>query len=165
MNTQQFKQLLDILAEGWNEGNAKKASDCFTDDALYVEPPDKQFFKGRDQLFRYFGGNSEKPKQMKMLWHNLSFDEESQIGMGEYTFEMNDKNHGVVVVEIEDGKIKTWREYQWTGDLNYETFLDYKDKKFCSPSKTWNKGEFLLTLVLAQEPEKYDEDEIDSDGD
>ena len=26
---------------------------------------------------------------MKMTWHHLAFDEESQVGFGEYTFQMN----------------------------------------------------------------------------
>lgn len=130
MTTKQFKKLMQLIADAWNEGNAKKASDCFTDDATYIEPPNKQFFQGRDQLFKYFGGDSGRPKQMKMKWHNLLFDEQTQTGAGEYTFEMNNKNHGVAVVEVENNKIKMWREYQWTGNLNYQDFISFKGKNF-----------------------------------
>ncbi|MEK7534296.1 MAG: nuclear transport factor 2 family protein [Patescibacteria group bacterium] len=130
MTTKQFKKVMQSIADAWNEGNAKKAVDCFSDDAIYTEPPNKQFFKGKDQLFIYFGGDSGRKKQMKMSWHNLLFDEHKQIGMGEYTFEMNDKNHGVTVVEIRNNKIKMWREYQWTGNLNYDVFISHTDKDF-----------------------------------
>ena len=36
--------------------DAKKAVECFIDDAVYIEPPDKQFFQGKNQLYQYFGG-------------------------------------------------------------------------------------------------------------
>lgn len=130
MNSKQFKKLMQTVSEEWNEGNTKKASECFADDAIYIEPPDKQFFQGRDQLFVYFGGDSGRKNQMKMKWHNLVFDEHTQVGMGEYTFEMSNMNHGVAVVKIKNGKIKTWREYLWTGKLNYKDFISYQDKKF-----------------------------------
>lgn len=130
MNTQEFKILMQTVAEGWNEGNAQKAVDCFTENATYIEPPDKQLFQGKEQLFIYFGGGSERKKQMKMIWHNLFFDEEKQIGAGEYTFEMSDKNHGVVVVELHKGKIKLWREYQWSGNLDRNDFLSTENKNF-----------------------------------
>ena len=35
-----FEQLMQTLAEGWNEGNARKSADCFGEDAVYMEPPD-----------------------------------------------------------------------------------------------------------------------------
>lgn len=52
----EFAQLLQRLADGWNSGDAQQAADCFTEDALYTEPPDKQYYSGRDALYRFFGG-------------------------------------------------------------------------------------------------------------
>lgn len=46
-----------------------------------------------------------------------------QIGAGEYTFEMHNKNHGMVIVKVENGKIKNWREYQWTGNMDFDSFV------------------------------------------
>jgi hypothetical protein len=37
-----FEKLLHQVAEGWNEGNAQKAAECFSIDAIYIEPPDRQ---------------------------------------------------------------------------------------------------------------------------
>ena len=59
---------------------------------------------------------------MKMTWHHLVFDEATQVGSGEYTFQMNNRYHGVVMVRIRDGKIANWREYQYRSPLSFEQF-------------------------------------------
>ena len=38
---------MQTIADGWNEGNAPQAADCFSEDAIYVEPPEKQLYHGR----------------------------------------------------------------------------------------------------------------------
>lgn len=118
----EFERLMQTVAEGWNEGNARKAADCFSEDAIYVEPPDKQLYHGRTELYEFFGGDGGTDLPMKMTWHYLAFNEEDQIGFGEYTFEMNRRYHGIVVVKIESGLIKGWREYQYQTELNWEEF-------------------------------------------
>lgn len=128
MTKEDFKSLMQTIADAWNNGDARKAADCFTEDAIYSEPPDKQLYKGRDALFEYFGGNQGRPGNMKMTWHNLLFDEDKQVGAGEYTFEMDNKNHGVTVIKIENGKIKNWREYQEISNLDFNFFVG--DNKF-----------------------------------
>ncbi len=47
---------MQTIADGWNEGDARKATDCFSGDAIYVEPPEKQLFHGRTELYEFFGG-------------------------------------------------------------------------------------------------------------
>jgi len=118
----EFERLMQTVAEGWNEGNARKAAACFSDDAIYIEPPDKQLYHGRAELYEFFGGDGGTDLPMKMTWHYLAFNEEDQIGFGEYTFEMNRRYHGIVVVKIESGLIKGWREYQYQTELNWEEF-------------------------------------------
>lgn len=121
--TPQFEKLMQTIVEGWNEGNAKKAADCFTEDAIYTEPPDKQLYKGREALFKFFGGNEGRKSQMKMTWHHLMFNEHNQIGAGEFTFEYGGKVHGMVIVKITNGKISNWREYWYESDLEWEKFI------------------------------------------
>jgi SnoaL-like domain len=121
MNAAQFERLMQTLADGWNEGNAQKAAGCFTDDAVYSEPPDKQLYRGRSALFKFFGGTEGRKRAMKMTWHHLIFDESRQLGAGEFTFEYGGKVHGVAMVKIQNGKIRNWREY-W-----YESPLDWKE--------------------------------------
>jgi ketosteroid isomerase-like protein len=127
ITTAQFKDLMRTVAAGWNEGNAKKAADCYTEDALYTEPPDKQVYAGRKALYDFFGGEKKPDPPMRMTWHHLAFDEESQIGFGEYTFQMNSRYHGIVVVKIRGGKISNWREYQYKSDLEWKEFVRKND--------------------------------------
>ena len=129
MKTAEFTKLLQTVAHAWNNGNALTASECFSNDAVYIEPPDKQLFIGKDQLYKYFGGDNDQSNHMKMIWHNSMFNEETQTGAGEYTFEMDNQNHGVAVIEIKNEKIAVWREYQWSGSMSYDKFLD-TSKKF-----------------------------------
>jgi hypothetical protein len=118
-----FEMLMQTVAEGWSEGNARKAADCFTEDAIYTEPPDKQLYKGKAALFKFFGGNEGRKSQMKMKWHHLMFDEQKQIGAGEFTFEYGGKVHGMVIVKITNGKISNWREYWYESNLDWEKFI------------------------------------------
>jgi hypothetical protein len=121
-NTAQFESLMKTLADGWNEGNAKKAVDCFTKNAVYSEPPDKQLYRGNAALFKFFGGNEGRKRAMKMTWHHLVFNERTQIGAGEFTFVYGGTVHGVAMVRIEHGKISNWREYWYESPLDWEKF-------------------------------------------
>ena len=38
LTSAQFRALMQTVADGWNEGNARKAADCFAEDADYTEP-------------------------------------------------------------------------------------------------------------------------------
>jgi hypothetical protein len=42
--------------------------------------------------------------------------------MGEYTFQMRGRYHGVVVVKLRAGKISHWREYQYPSKLDFQQF-------------------------------------------
>lgn len=122
MNSIEFKKLMDTIAEGWNEGNARKSADCFSEDAIYIEPPDKQVHHGRGALYEFFGGDQGSDIPMHMNWHHLAFNEEEQVGFGEYSFRMHGNYHGIVTVKAENGLIKFWREYQYKTDLSWEEF-------------------------------------------
>ena len=50
MTETEFERMMQTIADGWNEGNARKAADCFSMDAIYSEPPEKQLYHGRDEL-------------------------------------------------------------------------------------------------------------------
>jgi hypothetical protein len=120
----EFRRLMETVAAGWNEGNARKAADCFAEDAVYSEPPRKQFYRGRAALFEFFGGDKKPEPPMHMTWHHLVFDEATQVGAGEYTFRMNNQYHGVVMVKVRHGRIANWREYQYQSALPWSAFVD-----------------------------------------
>lgn len=118
----QFRRVMETLADGWNRGDATKAADCFTADAVYVEPPAKQVYRGRGELYAFFGGDKGRVEPMKMTWHHLAFDVKGQIGAGEFTFEYGGAVHGMVIVRLRDGKISNWREYWYESALGWEDF-------------------------------------------
>ena len=129
-----FEKLMQTIADRWNEGEARtpalaggarEAADCFSEDAIYVEPPEKQLYRGRAELYEFFGGDNGTDIPMQMIWHHLAFNEEDQIGFGEYTFQMHGRYHGIVIVKVESGLIKHWREYQYRTDLNWEEFTNH----------------------------------------
>ena len=118
----EFNQLLQTLAHGWNDGDARKSAECFSQDAVYVEPPEKQLYHGRADLYEFIGDDQGTDLPMKMTRHHLAFNEGEQIGFGEYTFRMHGRYHGIVIVKIEAGLMKGWREYQYPSELNWEEF-------------------------------------------
>ena len=122
---EQFEKLMQTVADGWNEGNARKAADCFAEDAVYLDPPDRQVYRGREELFRFFGGNEGRKEPMKMTWHHLTFNESTGIGSGEFTFEYGSLSHGVVIVRIDKGKIQNWREYYYETSLGWDEFTKH----------------------------------------
>src|SRR5688500_7771237 len=80
INNEHFTAILKKISEGWNEGNAKKAVEVFAIEAVYEEPPRKQYYKGQAAIFEFFGGTKGFDRPMKMTWHNVAFNQETQIG-------------------------------------------------------------------------------------
>jgi hypothetical protein len=119
----QFAALLERLAANWNAGDAQAAAACFTADAVYVEPPRKQVYRGRAELYRFFGGDSGRPGAMQMTWRNIVFDAHRQRGMGEFSFRYGTQVHGVAVIALRDGLIDQWREYWYASELPFEQFV------------------------------------------
>jgi hypothetical protein len=82
LNAVAFREMMNRVADGWSQQNTDQALACFTEDAIYIEPPDIQFYKGHSELRPYFA--ALKPGTF-MRFHNLWFDEGRQIGAGEYS--------------------------------------------------------------------------------
>jgi ketosteroid isomerase-like protein len=118
MDHDAFVSLMDTIADAWNAGDTKRALDCFTDDAVYMEPPDRQHYTGRGELFAFFGG--DQPPPMLLVWHHLLVD--GDVGVGEYTYRGQRQYHGLVIVRVRDGRIDRWREYQYPSRLSWEDF-------------------------------------------
>ena len=130
MNRYEFEELMQRLARAWSEQDTDLGLSCFTEDAVYMEPPDIQLYIGHTQLRPYFAALT--PGTF-MRFHNLGFDEERQVGMGEYSFgeEADTRvDHGVAVVELKDGRIAFWREYQRKGPPLFGDFLAVEGKKW-----------------------------------
>ena len=122
-DNEDFDSLLQTLATGWNTNNARLAASVFAEDAIYSEPPDKQLYKGRNEIFEFFGGQDGRESWMKMTWHHTSFDPVNSVGSREFTFGWPGGNvHGIVSIRIENGLIRNWREYFYEDPANWEEF-------------------------------------------
>jgi len=85
LTAHQLRSVMQTIAEGWNRGNAQLAVSCVAEDAVYSAPPSSPH-RGRQALYDFFGGSKGRELPMHMTWHNLVFDADQQIGVGEYTF-------------------------------------------------------------------------------
>ncbi len=119
MDHADFVTLMERIRDSWIAGDTPRALECFTDDCVYMEPPDEQRYEGRDELFEFFGGDDPPP--MNLVWHHLVVD--GDLGVGEYTFRGNRQYHGIVIVQLRDGRICRWREYQVESGLPWEAFV------------------------------------------
>jgi ketosteroid isomerase-like protein len=125
-----FRQLVQRLAAAWEQQDTETAVGCFTSDADYLEPPDVQLFRGSDELRAYFGALT--PGTTMTLRH-VWFDEPRQVGAAEYSFGGAGQPtavHGVAVLEIRDGLISRWREYQQRGPAGFDEFLSSEGKEW-----------------------------------
>lgn len=122
IDAKRFQEVMQTVAKGWNNGDAKLAASCFTEDASYSAPPSRGHY-GRKMLYEWFGGNTGRDLPMRMPWHHLLFDPAQQIGVGEYTFRYREQTHGLVIVKILNGLISNWREYEVASELSWEQFI------------------------------------------
>jgi ketosteroid isomerase-like protein len=132
-----FQSLLDNVARAWETQDTVAAVNLFTEDAVYMQPPDVQLFAGRSQLRSYFG--ALKPGTF-MRWHNVWFDADSQVGAGEFTFGVagrENATHGVAVIRLREGRIASWHEYLQGGPAARERFLAIDGKRW-----KWHIGNY-----------------------
>ena len=130
MTVAELTALLERLATAWSTQDTELALSCFTEDAVYVEPPDIQIYIGHEQLRPYFAALT--PGTV-MRFHNVLLDEGGRVGAGEYTFGSVDDpvaDHGVAIVELENDRIARWREYQRKGPALFSEFV-------AENGKTW----------------------------
>lgn len=114
-----FVTLMETIRNSWIAGDTRGALECFTDDCVYMEPPDEQRYEGRDELFEFFGGDD--PPSMDLVWHHLLVD--GDTGVGEYTYRGHGQYHGIVIVQLRDGRVSRWREYQQASELDFDAFV------------------------------------------
>jgi hypothetical protein len=119
----QFERLLHQVADGWNANDARKAADAFAEDAIYSEPPDKQLYRGREALYKFFGGPQGRKEWMRMTWHHIAFNEKTQVGAAEFTYAWpGGQVHGIASIRVKDDLIANWREYFYESPLAWEKF-------------------------------------------
>ena len=68
INYGEFKILMTNIAEGWSTQNTALALSSFDADAIYMEPPNAQYYRGHEQLRPYF---DELTDEHRMVFHHL----------------------------------------------------------------------------------------------
>lgn len=132
-----FAALLGRLAVAWEAQDAEAAADCFTEEAVYMEPPDQQLFRGRSELTAYF--SPLKPGTF-LEFQGIWFDVGSQRGAAEFSFGVRGAelaDHGVAIVQVEDGLIASWREYHVKGPVDFAAFVAADGKQW-----EWHIGNY-----------------------
>lgn len=149
-STADFMTLMNNVSEGWSTQNTDLALGSFDENAIYMEPPNVQYYHGHEQLRPYFDALGP---EHKMKFRNLWFDESNQTGAGEFTFSYGQEtaDTGIVVVELENGKIKFWREYPRKGPAEFQRFIGIEGKdwkwhigNYPEPKDTLEQGPALL---------------------
>jgi SnoaL-like domain len=137
VTSDEFREVMERLARAWSTQDLELGLSCFAADAVYMEPPDVQLFVGRDELRPYF--DALTPGTF-MRFHTIAFDEASQRGAGEFSFGSHGEetaDHGVAVVEMENGLIRIWREYLRKGPASFDEFTAMVGKKW-----QWSAGNY-----------------------
>jgi hypothetical protein len=132
-----FRELLERLGRAWSTQDTELGLSCFTEQAVYMEPPDVQLYVGHDELRPYFAALT--PGTF-MRFHAIAFDETAGVGFGEYSFGSEGEevaDHGVAVVEVEDERVAFWREYQRKGPADHAGFLARERKTW-----QWHIGNY-----------------------
>jgi hypothetical protein len=116
LDAEAFGRLLAGLAAAWNAGNADRAAASFAEEAVYLEPGSRKFYQGRTVLRDLFERTCQKAP-MRIAWQHVFFDEPSQTGAAEFSFEWSGRAfRGVAIVLLERGLVSRWREYQVEAD-------------------------------------------------
>jgi hypothetical protein len=137
MTADEFRALLEQLAEAWAGLDGDRAAELFSEHAVYMQPPEEQLFVGRSQLRAYFGPLD--PGTYLRL-DNVWFDEATQRGACEFTFGVGDNepaDHGVAIIDVDAGRIRAWREYLVKGPSDQGRFLATEGKDW-----RWHIGNF-----------------------
>lgn len=136
ISEKEFRNLMNNVANGWSNQDTELALSSFDIDAIYMEPPNIQYYRGHKQLRPYFNALTA---EHSMKFHHLWFNPVTQTGAGEYTFSYgkNTADTGIVVVEIQNGKIMFWREYQRKGPVNFSEYLGTTNKEW-----EWHIGNY-----------------------
>lgn len=123
-----FEGLLQSLATAWSHQDTSASLACFTEDAVYMQPPDQQLYRGTAELRLLFQGL--KPGTF-MRFHSLALNPESQTGFAEFSFGHSDSTravHGIVRVALSGGRISSWREYFESGPASFDEFVAIEGK-------------------------------------
>ena len=119
MRQSEFAAMLRRLADGWTGRDYETVAQHFAEDVFYSDPLNYTFHD-RSSLLQFFRDDEGMPQSCR--FHDLLFDEERQAGVAEYSYGGTYVYHGTVWIELKEGLIISWREYQHRSDQEREEF-------------------------------------------
>jgi hypothetical protein len=120
MTGEEFREVLLKMADAWARRDYGAAVEAFAPDVDYTDPL-RYSFGSRDELRKFF--ENDEGYTQSTRWHTIIFDESKQTGAAEYTYKGTHRYHGLVLIKIEEGRIKQWREYQHIDPREWEEFI------------------------------------------
>ena len=120
MTGAEFARMLDALADAWARRDYPAAAAWFASDVRYADPL-RYAFDNRADLLAFYEADDGLPQRTE--WHLRLFDEPTQRGAAEYTYEGTHRYHGVALIRVADGRITHWREYQHVDSRSREAFI------------------------------------------
>ncbi len=119
MTTAGFTAMLDSLADAWARRDYASATSWFASDVRYADPL-RYGFRNRVDLLGFFEADDGLPQ--RTTWHTRIFDEATQLGAAEYTYEGTHRYHGVALIRVLADRITHWREYQHIDRRSWEDY-------------------------------------------
>ena len=120
MTVAEFEHMLDALAAAWARRDYPSAAAWFAADVRYADPL-RYAFDSRADLLAFFEADDGLPQRTN--WHLRVFDERTQRGAAEYTYEGTHRYHGVALIKVAGGRITHWREYQYVDARSRAEFI------------------------------------------
>lgn len=124
MRRTDFVEMLEMISAAWVARDYETAARFFAENIAYADPLNYSF-RNRVELLKFF--QADAGFEQKNFWHNIIFDEETQTGAVEYTYEGTHRYHGVALIKVTNGEITHWREYQHVSVLDWTEFCSGTD--------------------------------------
>jgi len=119
MTQDDFRLMLEAMAEGWTNREYEMVADCFAQN-LYYSDSLHYAFSTREDFLKFFQDDDGMPQ--KCVFHRSVFDERGQIGAAEYTYSGTHQYHGTVWLKLVGDRIVDWREYQHISESTWDEF-------------------------------------------
>lgn len=119
MTQDDFRQMLETMADGWRNRDYELVAECFADDLFYSDSLHYSF-SDKQKLLEFF--KDDNGVEQDCVFHRSVFDERGQIGAAEYTYSGTHQYHGTVWIKLAADRIVDWREYQHESEKNWKDF-------------------------------------------
>lgn len=101
MTQDDFRLMLEAMADGWRNREYEMVIECFAEDLFYSDSLNYSF-SSKEDLLEFFKNESFDEE---CIFHRSVFDERGQIGAAEYTYSGTNQHHGTVWLKMNFGSV------------------------------------------------------------